>query len=157
MPFWREERDSFSRLCQALLFWRQSRVWGETLEVWEGVRGASFPSQTPIFTLPIIRSFQAAETLAEDKLDLFQLTQINQLNYFKLISSINFNKQTSLFSPYKKSRLWEKEQMNDSLSLDQFTGSVVLSSRLIFWCFTLMMLEIGDIWKIFHYQKILSR
>ena len=39
--------------------------------------------------------------------------------------------------------------MNDSLSLDQLTGSVVLSSRLIFRCFTLMMLEIGDIWKIF--------
>ena len=43
--------------------------------------------------------------------------------------------------------------MNDSLSLDQFTGSVELSSRLIFRCFTLMMLEIGDVWKIFHYQK----
>ena len=34
--------------------------------------------------------------------------------------------------------------MNDSLSLDQLAGSVVLSSRLIFRCFTLMMLEIGD-------------
>ena len=46
----------------------------------------------------------------------------------------------------------KKERKNDSLSLDQFTGSVVLSSRLIFRCFTLMMLEIGDVKKI-HYQK----
>ena len=74
----RRKKDSFSRLCQALLFWRQSRkVRGETLEVWEGVRGASYPSQTPIFTLPIIRSFQAAETLAEDKLDLFKWINSN--------------------------------------------------------------------------------
>ena len=42
--------------------------------------------------------------------------------------------------------------MNDSLSLDQFTDSIVLSSRLERY-FTLMMLEIGDVWKIFHYQK----
>ena len=49
----------------------------EKLEVWEGVRGASFPSQTSIFTLSIIRSFQAAETPAEDMLNLFKLINSN--------------------------------------------------------------------------------
>ena len=44
--------------------------------------------------------------------------------------------------------------MNDSLSLDQLTGSVVLSSRLIFRCFTLMILETGNVLKIIYYQKI---
>ena len=47
--------------------------------------------------------------------------------------------------------------MNDSLSLDQLTGSVVLSSRLIFRCVTLMLLENRDVKKIFHYQKSESR
>ena len=47
--------------------------------------------------------------------------------------------------------------MNDSLSVDQLTGSVVLSSRLIVRCFTLTMLETEDVWKIFHDQKSLSR